>query len=119
MDDASVFSKTLDELTREERYKFLVSIGCIVCRNVYGWRSDPCIHHIRSGQGMMRAPDHLTIPLCPRHHLHHGYGVSFHDGPKAWQEKFGSEIELLDQVNSIIERSIEDAKKEAKKASAD
>ena len=112
----SDFSKmSVDDLTREERYEFLIAIGCIVCRNEFGVRSDPCIHHIRSGQGKMRAPDHLTIPLCPPHHHGYGHGLSFHDGPAEWQERYGEEVDLLTQVNELIGASIAEAQE--KKAS--
>lgn len=50
-----------------------------------------------------RATDDETIPLCPHHHQHGGYGVAFHAGPKKWQELHGTELELLEQTNDILE----------------
>lgn len=101
----------VNELTREERYEFLRVLGCIVCRNHYDVHTPPVMHHIREGQGKMRAPDDETIPLCPPHHLQHGYGLSFHDGPGVWKEKFGTERDLLDQVNRLIQDALDHGEK--------
>uniref|UniRef100_UPI003F664E93 DUF968 domain-containing protein n=1 Tax=Klebsiella aerogenes TaxID=548 RepID=UPI003F664E93 len=58
------------------------------------------IHHIRTGQGTgQRADDFHTIPLCPPHHQFYGVGVSYHDCPKTWESRYGTETELLAQVN--------------------
>lgn len=43
--------------------------GCILCRVVYGEYVPAAVHHIRDGAGMaQRAPDFLTLPLCPECH---------------------------------------------------
>ena len=88
---------------RDERFGALCDIGCIVCRNLGLGESPAEIHHIRTGYGMsQRAPDNKTIPLCPAHHRHGGYGVAYHAGPKIWQETYGTEHELLEQVNTLL-----------------
>lgn len=76
----------------------VANLGCIIC-------SQPAqIHHIRFGQGRgMRAPDRLVIGLCPKHHQHGGHGVSLHAGQKAFEEKYGTEIELLEQVYKMLD----------------
>jgi hypothetical protein len=75
------------------------SLGCIVCRNEGLGESPAIIHHIRTGQGTgQRADDYHTIPLCSPHHQFHGVGVSYHDCPKTWEAKYGTETELLVQV---------------------
>lgn len=53
-----------------------------------------------------RATDDETIPLCPLHHQHGGYGVAFHAGPKRWQELHGTELELLSQINALLAEKI-------------
>lgn len=99
---------TLSE--RKARFSALSRIGCIVCRIQFQAYSEPVIHHLtgvtstRRGLGG-KADDEETLPLCPRHHAHHGHGVSLHDGVKAWEDAYGSQFELLDITNGMIEAS--------------
>lgn len=81
----------------------VAALGCIVCSNE-GYPGTPAIpHHLRHQVGAGRRSSHYhTIPLCPRHHLGHGYGVSFHDGKVAWEKRFGTELQLLEQVRSLL-----------------
>ena len=75
------------------------SLGCVVCRNLGYGVSPALIHHLRTDMGMsQRSPDQRSIPLCPPHHKDYGFGVSFHDGERVWQENFGTELELLAQT---------------------
>lgn len=73
--------------------------GCIVCA-LLGYPDSPAgIHHVRIGQGAGQRADHFhTIPLCPLHHQTGGYGVAIHAGKKIWEEKYGTEEELLAQT---------------------
>ncbi|HEC26719.1 MAG TPA: hypothetical protein ENI67_04835 [Gammaproteobacteria bacterium] len=90
--------------SRNIRYRKLIEMGCIACRNQHGCITMPEIHHVRYLAGMgQRAPDTATLPLCPRHHRIGGYKMSLHCGQKAWEEIFGTEKVLLDQVNKILE----------------
>ncbi len=83
----------------------LASLGCVVCRNL-GYSATPpeltAIHHIRSGQGMKRAGHRETLPLCAGHHQIGGYGAAFHAGPAEWQKNYGTEHELLAQVQAEV-----------------
>ena len=74
-------------------------MGCIVCRHE-GFDESPAeIHHIRSGVGKgQRASNFEVLPLCPLHHRLGGWGVAFHAGSKKWQELYGAEKALLEQV---------------------
>ena len=69
--------------------------------NIY---TPPAIHHIegRTKEGCHK----LTIPLCPNHHQYKSNGsiwVSLHgDGRAAFEKAYGSEMELLAQVNELI-----------------
>lgn len=74
----------------------LAAMGCIVCLRE-GFGETPCeIHHLRHGQGMsQRASHYQAIGLCHTHHRTGGYGVAFHAGPKAFEDRFGSESDLL------------------------
>lgn len=76
----------------------VAALGCVACRNEGLGVSPAIVHHIRTGQGRKRASDWDTFPLCPRHHLGYGIGLSLHDGIKTWQAKFGTELELLAQT---------------------
>lgn len=88
----------------KEHLAKVAEIGCIVCLNENHGQSPAEIHHIRAGKGMgQRASNYEAIPLCPAHHRTGGYGVAFHAGSKVWQERFGSEELLLDQVKEILQ----------------
>lgn len=79
-------------------------IGCIVCWNERIYGSPAEIHHIRAGMGMgMRNDNYHVIPLCAHHHRLGGHGVAIHAGKKTFEENFGTEQELLEQVERLIE----------------
>ncbi len=81
----------------------VADLGCIVCRNEGLNPSAASIHHIRKGQGMgQRASHQETIPLCPIHHQHGGYRVAIHAGQKAFESRYGTETELLEQVLELL-----------------
>lgn len=87
-----------------DRANKLRELGCIVCINEFGTYTPPAIHHI---DGQSKPGCHQkTIPLCPRHHQHKsnsGQWVSRHgDGRAAFEEAYGTEQELLEQVNGLI-----------------
>lgn len=87
-----------------EHLSKVAEIGCIVCLNENYGQSPAEIHHIRSGQGMaQRASNYEVIPLCPIHHRNGGHGVAVHAGIETWQERFGTEVELLEQVKEMLQ----------------
>lgn len=90
---------------RQQRFAALEAMGCIVCRNEYGTYTPAEIHHLRghqwSGMGR-RANDEHTIPLCPEHHRTGGYGVAYHAGAQEWERLYGTQGELLEQVNELL-----------------
>ncbi len=83
----------------------VASLGCCVCYNL-GHEDCPAeIHHLRDGQGLsQRAHYTETIPLCPIHHrlgdgtAKTGYQIGYHKSPKEFEERYGTERELLEQV---------------------
>lgn len=88
----------------DKRHFSVVSgLGCIVCLN-NGTPGTPSeIHHPRSLGGMGLKADHkFVLPLCPFHHRLGGKGEAIHAGRKSWEEKFGSEQKLLEQVQSLL-----------------
>lgn len=98
-------SKGKRSTASERKYMGRVAVlGCIVCSECLGYQDTPAIvHHIRTGQGKMRASHFDTIPLCPIHHQDSGYGV--HDmGRQQFADMYGrSELELLAIVKNKLE----------------
>lgn len=86
------------------------ALGCICCRlDGRGWVAAG-IHHIREGEGMGQRASHFdTLPLCEPHHQgelspRHPERLAFHKDQTAWRAKYGSEADLVDQLNALIER---------------
>ena len=85
----------------KDRLDKIAQMGCFCC----GMPSE--VHHIRSHTGLSLRPDHQdTIPLCP---IHHNMGnESIHLNKKLFEEKFGTEKQLLIKTNiklNQLERS--------------
>lgn len=80
----------------EKRHMSAVaSLGCLICR------APATIHHCGTGGGGRR--DHMKVlPLCHHHHQgDEGIDAKHNGSPqskRAWQTKYGSEEELLKQV---------------------
>lgn len=95
----------------KRRFMRLQRVGCIACRKEGrpGVASD--IHHILSG-GRRVGHEH-TIPLCPWHHRgisNHGarnaenlMGPSLARSKRAFVERYGTEEELLQEVNGMVD----------------
>lgn len=92
----------------KERFFILHEIGCILCRKEYLEWTEPEIHHTRAGQGVGERRNHYkTIPLCPMHHRLGKAGVAYHAGRQQWEEAHGSELSLLKEVNTLVEKYYE------------
>lgn len=75
------------------------NFGCIACFN-NGIESPACIHHI---DGSKKKGCHfLTLPLCFEHHLGK-YGTGFHSGRVKWEKTFGTQWDLLKQLQTILQ----------------
>jgi len=80
------------------RLERVAALGCILC----GRPAE--IHHLRGGQGMaQRADDKEVIPLCSEHHRDGGRGTAIHAGRESFEARFGTERELLEEVNWRLE----------------
>lgn len=80
-----------------EHYNKVAALGCYICK------APAEIHHKRTGVGMrQKAKYYECIPLCERHHRTGGIGVAFHAGPKTWQEKYGIEDEIIEEINRKV-----------------
>ena len=78
----------------------VAALGCIACQKI-GYEDTPCeVHHI-SGAGMgKRASHYETIGLCPEHHRHGKNAI--HRSRLAFESDFGTELELLEEVNNQL-----------------
>jgi hypothetical protein len=86
------------------RFLKLVEIGCIACRKAGSGYRAPDIHHVL--RGGRRIGHQATLPLCPNHHRWPSngsvVGPSLADGSKLFAAKFGTQNELLHEVNKLI-----------------
>lgn len=88
----------------------VASLGCVACRNTGLGETPAEIHHIREGMGRGQRNCHYkTIPLCPIHHrlkerdpLTGKVIPSIHGDPAGFKAEFGTESELLEQVQSEL-----------------
>lgn len=90
---------------KDEWYYLLREMGCIVCLNEHGVRSEPDMHHLHEN-GNRRVSDMHTIPLCPTHHrsgMKTKLFVSRHPWKKEFEKRYGSEWELWEQVKELAE----------------
>jgi len=79
------------------RWDRIASLGCIICA------SPACIHHAMTGMGGRKNHD-LVIPLCHNHHQG-SQGIHFM-GRKAWQKIYGTEQELLDKLERLLQDGV-------------
>ena len=90
----------------KERRAKLYEMGCCVCLNHLDLYTPTSIHHL---DGQTKPGCHqLTIPLCPRHHQFKDNSkqpqwFAFHDDKTSFEAAYGTEQELLEQVNGLIE----------------
>lgn len=75
-------------------------LNCIVCRNEGLGMTPAAIHHT---DGHTKPDAHLKVlPLCYFHHQGE-YGTGLHSGRVEWERKFGTQAELLKQVERLLE----------------
>lgn len=97
-------SRNLEQMKKKDKDRFdkLRQLGCIACSKK-GIFSEAVIHHIRRFTGVgLRPPHDKTIPLCPQHH--NMGNESIHLNKKKFEELFGNELDLLDEVNRQIKK---------------
>jgi len=84
----------------KEHMTRVADLGCIVCINEFKLDSPAAIHHI---DGRTKPDCHFKIlPLCGAHHQTGGYGVALHAGRAEWEKKYGTQADLLKQVQGLI-----------------
>ena len=96
------YEQYLNTMNKADKKRFdqLKQLGCVACAKL-GRIREPVIHHIRKHTGLSLRPDHQdTIPLCPEHH--NMGNESIHHNKKLFEEKFGTEKQLLITTNIKI-----------------
>ena len=82
----------------------VAALGCVVCRNEGLGETPASAHHINCHAMARKASDYETIPLCPAHHQDadgtrkYGGHIAVHRGLETWEERYGTERELLAQT---------------------
>lgn len=99
-------------ITEADRLRYLAfqDIGCIACVIEERRQVPAQVHHIT------QADNQQTLPLCPWHHqgqppdgmngpiAMHVYGPSLAISKRQFQDRYGTEAELLKAVNAMVER---------------
>ena len=87
--------KVATKAEREHMSK-VASLGCLVCQRPAN------VHHIRPiGLGISNRSSHYeTIPLC---HDHHQGKFSIHNSKQEFEDKYGTEQELLNKTLMELE----------------
>lgn len=107
--------KPINQLDRERFYLLKNHYGCAACRHLGISGHTVEIHHLVEGY---RLGHQFTIPLCIWHHrgerenlavtmerMRQFFGPSLAREKKAFVSKFGSERELLEEVNRWLDRN--------------
>lgn len=82
----------------KEHLQKVAEMGCIACVNLGLGETPAEIHHIGNGTMSKRASNYEVIPLCHFHHRTGNIGDAVHAGRKSFEEKHGTEQELLKQT---------------------
>lgn len=86
------------------RFELLMKLGCICCRKAGSGYRTPEMHHILSGG--RRISHQAVLPLCSDHHRFPSTGAvvgpSLADGSRVFAAKWGTQMELLAEVNALI-----------------
>lgn len=79
----------------------VAALGCILCRHLHLGETPALVHHLRTGQGKMRASHYDTMPLCPEHHI--GATGVHSMGRAQFAALHGvSELELLAMTKALL-----------------
>lgn len=93
----------------KKRLDAVADLGCIVCRKLGYGKTPAEVHHLRRNPETgikfgtrQRAGDNYTIPLCVHHHRG-GFGTGFHGGERTFESLYGTEADLWEQTNALLE----------------
>ena len=80
----------------------VASLGCVICLNLgYGY-SPATIHHCGTHMGGGRTHQRV-LPLCPEHHQGREGIDGKAMGKRQWEMKYGTERDLLSQVELLLQ----------------
>ncbi len=98
------------------RYDRLQRIGCIACRKE-GRHSQIDVHHlVDRGTRKLSGGNGASLPLCPHHHRNQPpdgmrpsqayqiYGPTLRAHKREFLERYGTERQLLAEVDALVER---------------
>ena len=80
-------------------------LGCIVCKLERGIYTPAEIHHI---VGKTKRSHMRVLPLCFRHHREGSYNelfVSRHPFKREFEKRYGTEEELLEKVEQLLQHT--------------
>ena len=81
----------------------IAEMPCIACEIERAPRFTHLEIHHKTGCGIgLKASDLLTIPLCFFHHQSGGRGFAVHQGVLLWEEKFGTQQDLILKTHARI-----------------
>jgi len=91
--------------SEKERIRKLKELGCVACYIQFGeWGTPSDAHHLtETGR---RVGHDATIPLCKDHHkgaTSKNIKISIHHNTAKFEEAYGTQEELLELVNKMIE----------------
>ena len=102
---------------QQARFDALKELGCICCWNFHGIKTGAEIHHIVDKGYRKHSGGHdATLPLCPWHHrgitpgsvnpshMEFMWGPSLARSKRWFIREFGTERQLLETVNAMLER---------------
>lgn len=76
---------------------------CVACETERAARNTRLEIHHKTGCGLgKKASDLLTIPLCNFHHQGGERGFALHRGVDIWEEKFGTQDDLILQIHEKL-----------------
>lgn len=85
----------------QKHYAAVAGLGCLACRK-NGYETPAELHH---PFGRVGKKAFMVIPLCANHHRGGNRGaicISVHPWKRLFEEKHGSEIELLAEVERLL-----------------
>ena len=89
-------------MTKQQRKDAIADLGCIVCLNMGMGKTPAQLHHPYGHKG---ENDDIVLPLCYSHHQQgskNNLFVSRHPWKKEFERRYGTEQELLEQVNAML-----------------
>lgn len=88
----------------------MAELACWVKLTPYGRCGSPAEIAHRNGAGWaLKSSNYDVIPLCPYHHRLGGFGKCLDNGTKTFEAKYGSQDEMIAEVQAELCYIPEDA----------